>query len=237
MDEDRKEWSNKEIIKLSAIIIVMLAMLLYSIFSGKVEIKKKKNNMKNVDVKELFEPIKDNYELEIYKTIGDDTEKIDYITDGTFKLYNLNDEEKGYLIYEGKTYSVESNGFKIKEIKKDPSFISDNYSNIDFIKSILIYCKSTKDDNKKVTCNMELSDFINGYNNYYYRNYVYDGEDIITFEFQHGDIINTITVDYSKANKIIKNSDNNIEYIIKVKNVNSNDYSNLFEVFKNTLKK
>jgi len=237
MDEDRKEWSNKEIIKLSVIIIVMLAMFLFSVFSKNDNLNIFKKNNNNVDVVSLFEPIKDNYELVINKIVDDNTEKIDYISDGTLKLYNLNDEEKGYLIYKEKTYSVELKDFKIKEVKKELDFINDNYANIDFIKSILIYCNSEKENNKKVICSMELSNFINGYNNYFQTNYVYDGEEVITFEFQHGSIVNTIIVDYSKANKIINNSDSNIEYNIKIKKVNSNDYSSLFEIFKDTLKK
>ena len=237
MLDDKEGLTDKEKIKLLAIIIIMLAIFLYSVFSKNGDMKLFKKEINKIDVASLFEPIKDNYELIINKTIDNNLEKINYINDGNFKLYNLNDEENGYLIYEGKIYNVELNNFKIKEVKKEFDFINDNYANIDFIKSVLVYCDFVKSGNKKVICNMELSDFINGYNNYYYSKYVYDGSDLITFEFQYETVINSIKVDYSKANKIIKNNDSNVEYEINIKKVNSNDYSYLFDIFKDTLKK
>lgn len=236
-EENKKEFTKEEIIKLLAIFIVLSAMLIYSIFSSNDNVKRVGKKVKNENIIALFEPIKDNYSLTINRLIDDKEEKIEFITDGNFKLYNIDDQENGYLIYSRKTYNVESKGFKIKEYTKELDFVNDCYSDLDFLKSILVYCDLFDVSYNEVKCNMRLSDYVNGFNNYYYMHYVYDGDEVLTFDIKYDNVINSIKVDYSNANKIIKNSNNKVIYDMSVSNVNGNDYSNLFEVFKDTLKK
>lgn len=237
MEEEKKSWTKEEIIKLSVIVILLLAIFIYSIIASNKNIISNKNSFDKTDVQEIFKPIEDNYSLLIDKTINDKNEKIEYINDGTFKLYNIDNDNKGYLIYKDKTYIVEPKGFKIKEYSKNVEAIKDNLYNINFIKSIVKYCdlKNTRDN--ETDCYINVSDYINNYNNYFYTNYLYDGDDKIIFNFHYGNIVNNIKVDYSKVYEIMKNSNDKVIYNIKIDKVNLNDYSNLFEVFSNTLKK
>ena len=156
MEDEKKGFSKEEIVKLLAIIIVFIAIFVYSVFSSNDGFKKDNKRVETIDVVKLFEPIKNNYELVIDKTIDDKEEHIDYINDGTFKLYNVNNDNKGYLIYNGKTYVVELKGRKIKEYNKQESFFNDNYSNIDFIKNVVKHCES-KIINKNDRMRLHLS--------------------------------------------------------------------------------
>jgi hypothetical protein len=85
---------------------------------------------------------------------------------------------------------------------------------------------------------MNVSDYINKYNEYFYTSHVYDGDEKIVFKFTYGSVVNLINVDYSTINRVIKIYDSDIvKYSIKISRVNGNDYSNLLEVYKDTLKK
>lgn len=234
-DNEPKKFSNEEKIKLFAVFAFLLAILLYSVFSGNHFSEKRNEDMTEININSIFEPIKDNYTLIINKKFNNDEETIEYITDGTLKLYNKEEEQNGYLIYNGKTYYVVSKGYKLKEVKNKPDFIDDNFANIDFIKIIMKQCKIDNKKNYSYDCVIKARDYIEEYNKYFNSNYVYDGEENIVFSIKHGRIAYNISVDYSLANKIIKNG-NNLKYNIKIDKVNDNDYSNLLEVFKDSLK-
>lgn len=236
MEEERKPLTSEDKVKLVGVIGVFIAIFVYCVASG--------NNFgsKNViddDIKAspetIFSPVKDNYTLKIRKVTGSKEENIEYITDGTFKLYNVEGEQVGYLIYKGKTYQVQSKNYKIKEIKDYPSFINDRFANIDFIKVVTKHCENINVKNSSFDCNINLKDYIEEYNTYYHTHYEYTGEEKVIFTFEHGKIIRKISVDYSEINKIINNG-KDLKYVINVEKVNDNDYSGLLEIFKDTLK-
>lgn len=233
-----KGFSKEEIIKLLAIFLVLIGLFAYSVFSSSNGFKKDKEKEITIDVVKLFEPINDNYELKIDRTIDDKIDHIDYINDGTFKLYNVNDDNKGYLIYNKKTYVVELKNRKIKEYSKKESFFDDNYSNIDFIRNVVKHCEVESINRSELNCTITIDEFIKEYNNYFYTHNIYDGEDNIVFNIKYGSIVNDIVVDYSNVNQYIKNDGKTkVNYNIKITNVNANDYSNLFVIFSDTLKK
>ena len=169
MEEEKKEFKKEEIIKLLAIVLILIALFVYSVFSGN---KRPKNTNENnniyLNVNKLFEPIDNNYELIINKTVDDKEEHIEYINDGTFKLYNINNDNKGYLIYNNKTYLIELKGRKIKEYTNTLSFVDDNFSNINFIKKVVNHCTITNLKRKEADCEIKISDYLNEYNNYFY---------------------------------------------------------------------
>ncbi len=171
-EEEKKSWSKEEIIKLSVIVILLLIIFIYSIFSSNKNLVSNKNSFDKNDLQNIFEPIKDNYSLLIDKTINDKNEKIEYINDGTFKLYNIDNQNNGYLVYKNKTYYVEEKGFKIKEYNKNVEAIKDNLYNINFIKSIVKYCDLKNIKSNEADCYIDMNDYINNYNNYFYTNYI-----------------------------------------------------------------
>ena len=102
MEDEKKGFSKEEIVKLLAIIIVFIAIFVYSVFSSNDGFKKDNKRVETIDVVKLFEPIKNNYELVIDKTIDDKDEHIDYINDGTcnyFESINDNNTEKDNIDY------------------------------------------------------------------------------------------------------------------------------------------
>ncbi len=236
MEEEKKKLTNEEILKLIAIVAVLLGILIYSIFSSNNGISKLINSRDNIDIEKMLEPIKNNYSLTIYKTSDNSSDTIEYITDGNLELYNTNDKENGYLIYKGKTYYVESSKTKIKEVTKKPDYINDKFTNIDFFKKVTKHCNIEDVKTSRFNCYIDISDYIDEYNNYYKTDYEYNGEEKVLFKIKHGTIVSNISVDYSEINKIINNG-SMLTYDISIKKVNANDYSNLLEVFKDTLKK
>ena len=227
--------SQSEIIKLSAIIGVLLLIFIYSVFSKNNFERTTFAEMTNETLDELLEPIKDNYTLTVDRKSDENVQTIEYITDGTLKLYNEKGKENGYLVYKGKTYYVESKNTTIKVSKKNPEYMNDPLSDITFIKKITKYCDFKDVKKTSFNCNINMKDYIEEYNVYNNTSYTYDGEEQIQFHFTHEEIINNITVDYSTLNNIMGNNKNMI-YSMNISNVSENDYSTLLEVFKNTLK-
>ena len=127
MEEEKKPWTSEEIIKLIAIAVIFIAIIAYSLLAETPSISKKDYALNKVDPIKIFEPIDDNYALVINKTINDKTETINYISDGTFKLYNIDGNKNGYLVYMGKTYYVESKNYKIKEYNNKVDIINNNF--------------------------------------------------------------------------------------------------------------
>jgi hypothetical protein len=235
-EKESKSFSKEEIIKLGLIGGVLIIMLIYSIFSSNNFEKKIINDTPNTNIDEMFAPINNNYTLKINKMSSGKDETIEYITDGTLKLYNVIGKNTGYILYNNKLYSVESKNTKIKEVKDKPEFINDSFANIDFIKKITKLCDLKNVKMNSLDCYISVRDYMEEYNVFFNTNYIYDGEDNIIFTFKHGSIINEITVDYSLINNI-RNNKNDLIYNIRIENVNGNDYSNLFNIFSNTLKK
>jgi hypothetical protein len=238
MEEEKKSWTKEEIIKLFAIIFILLVIFLYSVFSGNGNINKNKEIKVDLsNISELFKPIDNNYTLIIDKTVNNENTKIEYITDGTLKLYDISGENEGYIIYNDKTYVVDSKKITIKEYNKKLDFINDRFYNIDFIKSIMNICDIEVKSNTSFKCSMDVSSYIANYNEFFHSNYIYLGDEQLVFNIKHGNIANNINVDYSVINNIITGNQDKVEYNIKIENVNNNDYSNLFDVFSDTLKK
>ena len=158
--------------------------------------------------------------------------KID--TDGNLTSYISDSIDKGgYIIYKDKYFVPgDNNNFMIvNNVKKlVPSSIYD----LDFIKSLISYCDFI--DNN--TCKIKYSDYLKEYNYRYKTSYEIEEYDTFLINLTYSSkYITKISYDYTLLNKMISNNENNVNYLIRISNINNNNFSDQFEYFDNLIEK
>ncbi len=238
-EEENDEVRRKALIYL-CIIIVGFALLFVG---GKVG---KTNNTKKDDIKvdeitikkeELIsrlDLIKDNYEILIYKVTNEDEKKLEIKRDKDLTIYYgtaLNIE--GYIEYKNNIYIPGSETFKLAKKGEVINDIPNYIYNFDLIKKVTNYC-TFKDNN---TCEINVSEYLNEYNNIYKTSYKIDEDKKMSIVFEYGTNINSIKFSTNDFEKIIKNSNENTEYSIYINNINSNNFESEIKYFEDLTKK
>ena len=227
---------NKKIIY----IILILLILIFAIFASPVKFNKKVYHTVNKDkIVELFNKINDNYSLTIEENINGELKKLEYSRDSKVILYegDLIDKD-GYLLYENRLYSLNSKTEKLTKEKNIPSFINDRLYDLNLIKKIIPYCEFEYVNEVKANCKINLSSYINEYNNLYNENIEVLEDEKLNFEIIHySNRIGKINVDYKSINKLINNNDNDVFYGIKIYNIDSNNHDIILEHYKEVIAK
>lgn len=186
------------------------------------------------DIVKKLDNIKDNYSLDIIEKVNDEKIILDIDTDGKLISYISKSIDKGgYIIYKDKYFVPGSNNnFMIVKSVKSP--IVEGIYNLDLIKSLTNYCEFT--DNN--TCKIKFSDYLKEYNYKYKTTYEIEEDDNLLINFIYNEkYITKISYEYTLINKIINNNEDKINYIIKINNINKNDFSDQFEYFDNLIEK
>lgn len=186
------------------------------------------------DIVKKLDNIKDNYSLDVTEKVNDEKIILDIDTDGKLISYISKSIDKGgYIIYKDKYFVPGSNNnFMIVKSVKSP--IVDGIYNLDLIKSLTNYCEFT--DNN--TCKIKYSDYLKEYNYKYKTTYEIEEDNNLLINFTYSEkYITKISYDYTVLNKIINNTEDKINYTIKISNINKNDFSDQFEYFDNLIEK
>lgn len=186
------------------------------------------------DIVKKLDNIKDNYSLDVTEKVNDEKIILDIDTDGKLISYISKSIDKGgYIIYKDKYFVPGSNNnFMIVKSVKSP--IVDGIYNLDLIKSLTNYCEFT--DNN--TCKIKYSDYLKEYNYKYKTTYEIEEDNNLLINFTYSEkYITKISYDYTVLNKIINNTEDKINYTIKINNINKNDFSDQFEYFDNLIEK
>lgn len=186
------------------------------------------------DIVKKLDNIKDNYSLDVIEKVNDEKIILDIDTDGKLISYISKSIDKGgYIIYKDKYFVPGSNNnFMIVKSVKSP--IVDGIYNLDLIKSLTNYCEFT--DNN--TCKIKYSDYLKEYNYKYKTTYEIEEDNNLLINFTYSEkYITKISYDYTVLNKIINNTEDKINYTIKINNINKNDFSDQFEYFDNLIEK
>lgn len=186
------------------------------------------------DIVKKLDNIKDNYSLDVIEKVNDEKIILDIDTDGKLISYISKSIDKGgYIIYKDKYFVPGSNNnFMIVKSVKSP--IVDGIYNLDLIKSLTNYCEFT--DNN--TCKIKYSDYLKEYNYKYKTTYEIEEDNNLLINFTYSEkYITKISYDYTVLNKIINNTEDKINYTIKISNINKNDFSDQFEYFDNLIEK
>ena len=158
--------------------------------------------------------------------------KID--TDGNLTSYISDSIDKGgYIIYKDKYFVPgDNNNFKI--VNNVKNVVPFSIYDLDFIKSLISYCEFI--DNN--TCKIKYSDYLKEYNYRYKTSYEIEEYDNFLISFTYSEnYITKISYDYTLLNKIISNNESNVNYMIRISNINKNNFSDQFEYFDNLIEK
>lgn len=238
-EEKSKELKQKTLIYLIILVVGMSFLFFNTNENGNTGNNTKTNNENTItitkeDIIKKLDNIEDNYSLDIIKNINDEKITLDIDTDGKLTSYISESIDKGgYIIYKDKYFVPGSNNnFMIVKNIKSP--IIDGIYDLDLIKSLTNYCDFT--DNN--TCKIKYSDYLKEYNYKYKTTYEIEEDDNFLINFTYsGNYITKISYDYTVLNKIINNTEDKINYIIKINNINKNDFSDQFEYFDNLIEK
>lgn len=186
------------------------------------------------DIVKKLDNIKDNYSLDITEKVNDEIVKLKIDTDGKLTAYIGESIDSGGYIFYNNEYFVPGNNNDFVVSKNVKKSIAENIYDLNLVKSLTNYCEFI--DNN--TCKIKYSDYLKEYNYKYKTTYEIEEDDNFLINFTYNEnYITKISYDYTLINKIINNSENKINYIIRISNINKNDFSDQFEYFNNLIKK
>lgn len=217
------------------IVLILIFMILFIIFSGNGSRKNnKKYPLTHEDLNKLLDMIGDNYTLDIDETINGKMNNIIYSRDSKLELYESNN--KAYMYYKNKLYEINQDNYKIKNVD-NLSFVDNPFYNINLLKNVFKHCKLEYVNNVKSICNIKSNDYLNEYNLMY--NTTFSGnDDIIKFNLVYYNTgIGKINVDYSNINRIINNNYDSVKYGIRIDDLNKNNFDDFINYYKDTLNK
>ena len=213
--------------------VFMMCVIFYAGGSFKDNTKKDVNKE---EIIRLFDMISDNYSLEIEKKVNGNVENIVYYKTSNAEMYELDDYL--YFVYKNKTYKIGINDGKIKKINDELYFTNDELSNFELIKSLIKYCEFSYINDVKANCKIKYSDYLKEYNLKYNTDYVLNYDNIMSFDIvYYSDGLGKVIIDYTNINQVIHYDNSDIVYGIRVKDVNSNDFSIIFDNYKDIIKK
>ena len=93
----------------------------------------------------------------------------------------------------------------------------------DVVRSIIYFI-----DNN--TCKIKYSDYLKEYNYRYKTSYEIEEYDTFLINLTYSSkYITKISYDYTLLNKMISNNESNVNYLIRISNINNNNFSDQFE--------
>ena len=228
------------VLKLIGVIGVFIFFIVFIITSGNGKKKPEIYPIETVEVMGVVNKIENNYSIEVNQKINGKDRTISYYSDGKTPIMLYEDsssEYEGFISYNNNYYGIKSEIIKVDKLKQIPDFVNDNYSNVELLKKSLNHCAFTSDGKIKLTCIIKLSDYLNEYNQMFNTNYeVVEDEELTWNIICSSREFSRITIDYTNINKIINNKEDNIIYEINFRNINENDFSDIFENYKKYLK-
>ncbi len=218
---------------------IALLMVIYILFGTKTDLSiTGENENATINIDTLFSTIRDNYTIKIVETNDTGTTMWEFDREKDFKLYDLNmntDNEKGYAVYNDKTF-IFDNEHKLYPTN-DIVTNKDGFINLKLIRDVLKECELeiVSDNNSK--CNINTSKYIEKYNEYYNTDYKSDDSKTEISIVYYSNEIHDINIDYTNINKIINESDSKLNYKMTIININENDYSDIYNYYKEVLNK
>lgn len=241
--KEEKDQDLKQKFLIYFIIAIVCASIL-SINPGENKTTNKNNEkkeetitIKKEDIINKLDLVKDNYKLEIYKTVNDEEkeDKLEISREKDFTIFygsSLNNE--GYVEYKGKQYIIKDEDFVLDKNNTVKNDIPQYVYNIDLLKKIINYCEFI--DNN--TCEINVSNYLTEYNNIYKTTYSIEEDKKIQITIEYGSKkINQISYDFSEIEKIINKKQDKVIYKIYINEINTNNFENEIKYFEELSKK
>ena len=213
-------------------LMIFFAIMLFALFADKLPYNSG-DEITNETLISYFEKLNDNYTLNVSINKNDMEEKHVYYTDSKLELYEDNDGN-GFIKYKDKYYKVNEEDFSLS--KTDGFDFTDKYTNVLLIKSLIPYCDFRVINKANIECNINVSDYISEYNKIY-GSEIPSIDEKMLIHINHLDkYLNYVQIDYTNINKLIDNKDEKLIYKITFDDIGTNDFSDLMELYKDTLK-
>lgn len=240
-NEEKPEDIRKKALIYLCIIIVGWALLSIGNNGENKETPKTDNNkqeeitVKKEDIYNKLDLIKTNYNIKVYKVIGEEESKLDIARDDDISIITgsaLN--ESGYVQYKGKNYIVSGEEFAFDKNKKLKCDIPEYSYNIELLKNVVNYCNFIDNNN----CEINVSYYLNEYNKIYNTTYKIDEDTKMTIKFEYNDkMVTSIVYNFLEVQRIIEKNDKNIEYYIYIESIGRSDFSDKVQYFEELSKK
>ncbi len=218
---------------------IALLMVIYILFGTKTDLSiTGENENATINIDTLFSTIRDNYTIKIVETNDTGTTMWEFDREKDFKLYDLNmntDNEKGYAVYNDKTF-IFDNEHKLYPTN-DIVTNKDAFINLKLIRDVLKECELEIVSDNSSKCNINTSKYIEKYNEYYNTDYKSDDSKTEISIVYYSNEIHDISIDYTNINKIINENDSKLNYKMTIININENDYSDIYNYYKEVLNK
>lgn len=235
-----KEDEKKKALMYLCVIFVCFALLFVGSHgenknnSPKNDVKIDEITVKKEDLISKLDLLKDNYEITVYKVINDEEKKLEINGDEDLTIYYGNAlNVEGYIDYKGNIFIPSSEEFKRAKkgevVSEIPSYIYD----FELLKKITSHC-TFKDNN---TCEINISDYLNEYNDIYKTSYKIDEDKKMSIKYEYNTKVDFIEFNASEIEKIINKSDQNVVYSIFIDSINANNFESQIKYFEDLVKK
>ena len=126
---------------------------------------------------------------------------------------------------------------EIKLLDSKPDFIDDNFSNVEYVKRIFNHCEYEGASETRAICHVSLNDCIFEYNDLFGTNYELEMDKPLDFNVVYfKSEISSVTIDYTDINKIINNTEDEINYELSFSEIGKNDFDFITNKFEDILK-
>lgn len=236
-DGTRKKMTDREILNL---FIVVVIFSVFAVIFAFLSTSKLRNKYDSISISSAFEKIDKNYSIEVSKILNGEETKVNIDCTDKVCIYESDlFEHKEIFTYGGKFYTIsdyntldKSNVIETTDEGLNTYFNS-VYYDLELITSIIEVSKKLNQNGDLIETNTTLERYLKEYN-YKYSAIMKTEDDInipVNLKISNY-IISTIEIDYKEIDKYFNKSNyEEYKYIIKVKSVNDNNFSDIVRFF------
>lgn len=214
------------------IVFLVMVFVLSTGFEG--DIPKPVFSVNMDELNSILDDLGNNYTINIKDTTGDKTVNYIYYFDGKLKLYESDNDQYGYLEYNGKRYQMNGVTKELVEYEESVGFIDNPLYDYDLIKNFTDSCNYEYVSDNNASCKITLNEYLKYHNNKYNTSYVGSDSDFITLNIIYGKRVNSIKIDYTAYNKVVNYGEDNVNIEFSI-SYDSNNFDTIYDNYKDVL--
>lgn len=215
--------------------IIMLFVIIFVLSTGfNRGLPKPVFEVDSDEINLIIDDLGDNYTMNITDTTGNVVKNYIHYYDGRFHLYENENDNIGYLEYNGNRYQMDGLTRELTLFTGNVGYIDNPLYDYDLIKTFTDNCKYEYVNENKATCKISLNEYLSYHNTKYNTSYVGNDTDYINISVSYSKKLNSIEIDYSAYNKVVNLAEDNV--FVKIKfNYNSNNFNIIYDNYKDVL--
>lgn len=235
----KKKMNDQERLGVILIGIIVIMLLVFIAFKFTKSLTNTVEE-KTVTLSERFSLLKENYTLNVIKTLNGETSSFTVDCDKDVCMYSSSLLPSGQIIgYKDKWYMVSNlENLDKSELKEtNNQIIIDNfnsvYYNFELIKSIIEVSNRESTDASTITANVTLIRFLKEYNYIYGTTFKTDKEITIPVKLVlSSTMVSSIEIDYKDIDNFLNGTNyDDYKYLIEIKSVNANNFDSVRQFF------